>query len=1218
MEMDIEKAIAFTDTLVSAKAGVHLSDLQQAMLRESWSWQRQSYDKIADTYGYSPTYLKHDVGPKLWKLLSEVLGEKVNKTNFRAAIERRFNAGSEQPVPPPVGKNQVGVASEAIIAEALSSEASTTSRHDWGEAIDVSLFYGRQAELAQLEHWLMGDRCRLIALLGMGGMGKTSLSVKLARSLQDQFEWIIWRSLHNAPPLPDLLTDMLHVFSHQQMADSTDTLSGGKLSQLLHYLRSHRCLLILDNVETILSDQTAAPTRRYREGYESYGQFFRQIGETIHQSCLILTSREKPHEVSLLEGATLPVRSLPLSGLDRSDGQKLFELKGSFQASQDEWNALVSSYSGNPLALKIIATTIQNLFDGDISAFLQQDAFVFGSIRNLIEQQVERLSNVEKTVMYWLAIYREPATFSDLRADIVPAIAPQHLIEALESLEQRTLVEKYAARFSLQPVVMEYVTDRLVKQVCRELQTDLLSASAQPRLLCKTHALLKAHAQDYIRDTQIRLILHPILNELQMNGLGEEAIATLFTRCLAQLQGKPSLEVGYAGGNLLNLWCQQKSSLENYDFSHLTIWQAYLPHTQLRHIDFSHSDLSQSVFAETLGIVFGMAFSPNGVHLATGDAEGGLRLWDVATGTPLLNFEGHAGWVWSVAFSADGQRLASCSSDKTIRLWDVSTGDCLRVLQGHTSSIWSVAFSADGQTLASGGDEPTVRLWDVSTGQCHTMLSGHTGRILAVTFHGQQLASSSDDGTVRLWDMQQGPCLYALQGHTDHVWSVAFNADGTRLASGSADRTIRVWDTATGHCVMVLDEHSDRVRSVKFSPDDRHVISGSDDQTVRIWDLAEQRCVSLLRGHTNSIFSISVSADGQAIASSSADQTVRFWNLQTGRCVKTLKGYTNSVFSVAFESEGQTLASASTDHTVRLWDIETGTCLRTLVGHTGWVTSVAFQPTGHVLASSSADQTVKLWDVMSGTCLKTLRGHSNWVQSVAFSPDGETLISGGDDRTIRIWSVKTGECLQTLKGHTGWVWAIAISSDGDTIASSSEDQTVRLWSMKTGTCLKILDKHTSRVQAIAFSPDGQTLSSASNDETVRLWSVKNGKCLKVLEGHSNNVWSVAFRADGAVLASSSLDQTIRLWNVKTGTCTKVLAVLNTPWRSAIAFSTAQQEKAIATGSQGGMVKLWHSETGECLQTLIPDKPYTDTNITGVTGITTAQRTALKALGAIEM
>ncbi len=88
--MDLEQALAFTDQLVFAKVGTHLSDLQQAMLRESWSWQRQSYDKIADTYGYSPTYLKHDIGPKLWRLLSSVLDEKVNKTSFRAAIERRF------------------------------------------------------------------------------------------------------------------------------------------------------------------------------------------------------------------------------------------------------------------------------------------------------------------------------------------------------------------------------------------------------------------------------------------------------------------------------------------------------------------------------------------------------------------------------------------------------------------------------------------------------------------------------------------------------------------------------------------------------------------------------------------------------------------------------------------------------------------------------------------------------------------------------------------------------------------------------------------------------------------------------------------------------------------------------------------------------------------------------------------------------------------------
>jgi WD40 repeat protein len=1267
--MDIEQALAFTDTLVFAKSGSHLSDLQQAMLRESWSWQRQSYDQIADTYGYSPTYLKHDVGPKLWRLLSTVLEEKVNKTNFRAAIERRWQSWaeeqetrrSEQQTGEGISFSPVPPSDYAPVEKQVTSRPPSSSllpHQDWGEAVDVSFFYGRQSELAQLEQWVIEERCQIVGLLGMGGMGKTSLSVKLAQRLQSQFDWVIWRSLRNAPPLQEMLTELLRVLSHQQEGAGSATSEG--ITHLLHHLRSHRCLLVLDNVEAIL--QGSAPNA-YLQGYEGYGELFRQIGETPHLSCLVLTSREKPQDMALLEGAMFPVRSLQLNGLKQPEGRELFSLKGVFQGSEADWNRLIEGCSGNPLALKLISTTIQNLFAGNITDFLAQNTFVFGNIRQLIQQQFERLSDAEKTVMYWLAIYREPAAFADLRADIFPPIAPQKLIEVMESLEQRslierkTLLEKPEILFSLQPVVMEYASDRLIEQVCQEIQANL-KAAPQQKLLFKRHALLKAQAKDYIRETQVRLILQPLIDRLLADLADDLTLEDRLAELTKELQGKPPQETGYAGGNILNLLSQRQPCLSGYDFSRLTIWQAYLQNVNLHQINFANSDLTHSVFAETLGIVFSVAFSPDGSLLATGDADG-LRLWRVADGTPLLDFRGHQGWVWAVAFSADGQWLASGSNDKTIRLWEVSTGKCLKTLQGHNSSVWCVAFSADGQTLASGGDEPTVRLWNTHTGDCREVLAGHTDAVLAVAFSadGTTLVSGSADRTIRVWDTRLKDYCQIYQGHRDRVWSVALSADGQTLASGSADCTIKIWDVLTGNCLRTLEEHSDRVRSIAFAPhqnsvhpqsdngpgakSDAHsgaqtLISGSDDQTVRVWDVNTGQCLNLLRGHTNSIFSVSFNADGRTLASGSADQTVKLWHLNQGRCLKTLKGYTNSVFSVVFSADGQTLASGSTDQTIRLWQVDTGICCKTLLGHSGWVTSVAFHPAGDLLASSSADQTIRLWSVRTGQCLNLLQGHSNWVQSVSFSPDGEILASSGDDRTIRLWSVRTGECLKLLQGHTSWIWAIRFSPNGKLLASSSADQTIRLWSVDAGECVNRLQGHTRQIQSIAFSPDGQLLSSASGDETVRLWEVSTGQCLKTLQGHSNNVWSVAFSPDGKILASGSLDQTVRLWDVNTGNCLNTLPVLTHSVRSSIAFAnhSAVQETSgepslkeidssiasghtLATGSQNGTIQLWNTETGQCLKTLIPDRPYKGTNITQMTGITAAQKAALKALGAVE-
>jgi len=1185
--MDLEQAIAFTDALVFAKSGAHLSDLQQIMLRESWSLQRQSYDQIAETFGYSATYLKHDVGPKLWHLLSSVLDEKVTKTSFRSAIERCFQASSTEVKP-----------------IELAQPDSKVTQQDWEEQIDVNFFYGRQAELSQLQQWILSDRCRLVTILGMGGMGKTTLTAKLTQQIQPQFEKVIWRSLRNVPPLQDLLTEIIQFLSPQAEIDSSDNIDD-RISRLLQELRSQRCLLIFDNVETVLSSRD-----------QSYSDLFKQIASTTHQSCLVLTSREKPQAVSLLEGALLPVRCLLLAGLDAREGQEIFRTKGAFEASSEDWNRLTEAYSGNPLALKIISTTIQALFNGSVSDFLQQDTFVFGNIRTLLDQQFEQLSDSEIIVIRWLAVYRDSACFTELQADIFPPMIPSALIEAFELLIHRSLVEKGAGRFWLQPVVMEYVTEFIIDRVVQDLQSNLD--------LLKSHALLQTQAKDYIREAQVRLILQPILNRLQRDLSRQIRIEVFLAETLKTLRHKPGVDVGYAGGNILNLLCQLCPDLHHHNFSHLTLWQAYLKNTHLYEINFSECDLSRSVFADSLSTVFSVAFSANGALLATGDAEGRVQFWETRTGALHSTLVGHVGWVWSVAFSPDGQMLASVSNDQTIRLWDLQTGQCLKILEDQSGSIWSVAFSPNGQMLATGGDQSSVKLWDVNTGSCYRQFAGHAGRILSVTFSSDQtmLASSSDDLTIKLWSLQTGDCLQTLEGHTNHVWSVVFSPDGQMLASGSADRSIKLWRN-TGECLNTFQEHRDRIRSIQFSPDAQMLVSASDDQTVRLWQVHTGQCVNILRGHTSGVFSVSFHPDNQTIASGSTDQSVRIWNAHTGRCFRTIKGYSDAVLSISFDRGGQQIASGGTDQIARIWDVETGACLQQLSGHSGWVTSVAFHPDGQWLATSSVDRTIRFWNLRTGQCDQVLRGHLNWVQSIVFSPNGDWLASSSDDQTVRLWSAQTAKTIQVLQGHSGWVWAVRFSPDGKLLASSSEDQTVRLWSPDTGECLQTLVGHSSRVQSIAFSLDASVaeseirgiIASGSGDATVRLWSLKTGRCLQVLLGHHNSVWSVAFDSSGEILASASLDQTVRLWDIKTGTCLKVLPILTNPVRTPMSFRPSCDQSVLASGNHDGSVQLWNTQTGQCSDRFVPNKPYQGTQITNITGITLAQKSALKALGA---
>ncbi|MBD2461381.1 AAA family ATPase [Oscillatoria sp. FACHB-1407] len=1170
-------------------------------------------------------------------VLREEMGVDPSATT-RDLYQRILNE-DEQPTPPELPRS-------TSIPPALP--VPPTTQQDWGEAIDVSTFYGRVTELSTLHQWINRDRCRLVLLLGMGGIGKTALAVKLAQEIVGNreakietgnaeagtqnsptphsllpilFTHIIWRSLRNAPLLETLLDELIPFLSDQQDVKA-------EIGRFIHWLKRHRCLVILDNIESIFQEGDRAG--HYRAGYESYGELFKQLGEVQHQSCVLLTSREKPAEIAVLEGTTA-VQTLHLGGVPEA-ACAIIEAKGLI-GSDTHKQQLCQFHNYNPLALKIVSTSIQDLFDGKIEDFLAQDTNVFHGLYQLLDQQCLRSSILERNLMFWLAINREWTTLSELSADLVPPTSRVDLLEALKSLSWRSLLEKQSGSYTQAPIVMEYVTDRLIEWICDEIeemartadpaipiQPSLIDTSRLPKPqfpvpLLHSHALLKAQGKDYIQDIQIRQIVQPILNKLQLRLGDRPSVERVLTHLLTQLRQNPPPQLGYTGGNLLNLLIHLKTDLTGVDLSHLALWQADLRNVRLQQANLTHTDLSKTVFTEPLSLTLAVAFSPDGQLLATGDTNREVRVWRVADGKNVLTLQGHTNWIWSVAFSPDGQRLASGSDDKTIKLWDLQTGHCLQTLPEDPYPVWSVAFSPDGQTLASGSEAPLIKLWDLSTGTGYKTLEGHTNWVRSLTFSpdGQTLASGSDDETIKLWNLKTGKCSKTLRDHGDRVWSVAFSPDGQTLASGSSDQTVKLWNLHTGKCARTFVGHSNWVRSIAFSPDGQTLASGSEDQTVKLWQVETGACFQTLRGHTSWVRAVAFSPDGQTLASGSGDQTIKLWHFQTGQCRKTFYGYANRVRTVAFSPTAPLLASGYDDYTVKLWDSRTGQCLHTLRGHTNSVCGVAFNPTGHLLASSSGDQTVKLWHVSSQQCLRTLQGHRSRVWSVAFSADGQTLASSSDDQTIKLWDVDTGQCLQTLEGHTSWVCGVAFSADGQTLASGSYDQTIKLWDVRTGQCLQTLQGHSNWVWAIAISPDGQTLASGSGDHTVKLWDLTTGQCLQTLQGHSSRVWSVAFSPDGQTLASGSSDQTVRLWQVATGQgLHRLQKHTNLIW--SVAFSPDGQ--TLASGSQDETIQLWTVQTGDALNTLKADRPYEGTRITDASGLTEAQEDALKALGAV--
>ena len=471
--MDCQEAIQAIDDLVFAKAGRRLNQHEKIVIEAAW--EDKEYKEIAETFSYSVDRLQRDVGRKLWILLTGVLGngEKVTKKRLRSILERRIAPNSLLSLTP----SQPNPTNTSAIS--ISG----------GQPPQVYTFFGREAELTQLKQVIVNNRC--LVLYGAPGIGKSALAAKLIKDisekLQPEFDCLIWRSVHYGPMLDRLLTDLLKVLDvpaiqEQQLPESRQELT----TLLIEALSMRRCLLVLDAAEVWLRKDRNSSFNPYNEQYSEYGIFFRRLMEEKHASCIVLTSREPFKDLMKLQRSGRPGYSLKLEGLDLKAAKKILQERG--LTDEHRWEELLEPYLGNPVAIKLVASRIEEFFVGSVAKFLNYKTALISEIfREILAQhcQPKRLTNLEKQILLYLAekIIDTPGAigfnqmFEELQVRTKNTLSLSGLIEAIEALNDRSLIlaskdkETKELFFKLPPLVKRYVL--------KEEQVGLLSTAHQ-------------------------------------------------------------------------------------------------------------------------------------------------------------------------------------------------------------------------------------------------------------------------------------------------------------------------------------------------------------------------------------------------------------------------------------------------------------------------------------------------------------------------------------------------------------------------------------------------------------------------------------------------------------------------------------------------------------------------------------------------------------------
>ena len=584
-----------------------------------------------------------------------------------------------------------------------------------------------------------------------------------------------------------------------------------------------------------------------------------------------------------------------------------------------------------------------------------------------------------------------------------------------------------------------------------------------------------------------------------------------------------------------------------------------------------------AVFTDHDGEAWGVAISPDGRWLVTGDEKGRVLRRDLSNTAVVSEVLRSTRAIYSLAYNRDGNLLAIGLGNGEIQLWDPVTWTKLDTLHGHTKAVFSLAFAPNNPSrLASGSTDTTLVVWDgIGTGNVvsRTVASvspNDKDWVWSVAFSpdGNRIIAGKRSTGATMWDIGGSVVVSRPLVSPPNSTSVAFSPDTDRplVASGSSGGFVRLWEVPAGDIgasalspayTLTLSGNG-QSWGLAFTPDGRTLIasgkrSGATPYELFVWRLTDEAgrpitptlTTSPLHGHDETILRLAYDPTTGRLASGGTESNVVLWTLTNTR---TLVGHEADVVGLSFGSGAINLSSIDTSGQALFWDVPK----RESVGEPlpspmlfANSTSPYVARDGSRLVTQTASGEVYVWDAATQSSILFTRG----VSSTALSPDGKVIATGLADGRIQVWDAASRTVSATILAHPLPVYSLAFREDGRALASGSCRREVPamqgvkcveaeagLIDLAAGQLITFTSENAGRGTRVAFGPQGARLALGTDDGVIVLWDAATGERigLPFLDEEGSGVTSLAFSPNGEFMASGNAAGKVILWDLTAG------------------------------------------------------------------------------------